>query len=103
MTPSGPGDFLFLKTGWLLLGPHLVSCDPMSLSESSSFLVSVLLLLVLHIDCDVTYIFIVISMLADYLHVTISPLSFKVVKTLIVLVIQLVDKTPKLLILPFTI
>ena len=58
-----------------------LSCDPMSLSESSSFLVYVLLILVFHIDWDVTYIFIN-SLLAAYLHVTISLFSYKVVTTL---------------------
>jgi len=58
-----------------------VSCDPMSLSESSSFLVSVLLLLVFHIDWDVAYI-IIRHLLAAYLHVTISPFSIKAIATL---------------------
>jgi len=94
-------------TGWLLFGPRLVSdtlsCDPISRSESSSCLVFVLL------RFDVSYwlgcyIFIVIryvSCLFACHHITI--LLQGCCNSLIVLVIQLFDKSPKLLIIPFKI
>jgi len=57
---------------------------------------------VFHVDWDVTYIFIFIGyMLAAYLHVTI--LFQGCCNSLIVLVIQLFDTSPTLLIIPFKI
>ena len=89
-------------TGYQLFGLRLVSdtlsCDPMSLSELSSFIVSVLL------RFGVTYIFIVIRsvgcLFACY-YITILVEGW--CNSLNVLVIQLFDKSAKLLIIPFKI
>jgi len=71
-------------------------CLPLALFLSCFVLVS-------HIDWDVTYIFIVIrsvSCLFACYHITIL---YQGCNSLIVLVIQLFDKSPKLLIMPFKI
>jgi len=99
---------LVFYTGWLLLGPRLVldtlSCDPMLLSESFSFLVSVLLRFGVSywLGCYLHQLVIrhVICLFACH-HISI--LFQGCCSSLIVLVIQLFDKSPKLLIIPFKI
>ena len=93
-------------TGWLLLGPRLVSdtrsCDPCHFLSLRLPLFMSCFFLVFHTDWDVTYIFIVIrcgSCLYACHHISI--LFQGCCNSLIVLVIQLFDKSPKFLILPF--
>ena len=102
VAPSGTWDFLYF--GWRLLGPRLVSgilsCVPMprvllSLFRSFSFWCFIMtgMLLTSSYLSDIR--------LAAYLYVTI--LLQGLCNSLIVLVIQMFDKSPKLLIIPFKI
>ena len=100
VTPSGHRDFLFFQLLEARLVSDTLSCGLVSsLSLPPSLFLSCFSL-VFHIDWDVTQIFIVVRW-SDNRLFTIHHTISRCCNSLNVLVIQLFDKSPKLLIIRF--